>query len=304
MLLATNNNCIFLCKSGCPGSCYDYFSQGKIYHKRKEREKVSISPALSAAWLKMNTNFELQVELSPEKSEEVETQCVTFQNRPSSLEKIKERIEDCCSVPTCIQTITYQNSEVIDSSLADLLYLKSGDKIRVSYLENGAIKEVKHVIKWLSQSIHLLEEFQNLDSLHCEELDGRFEATVGDKDAYEFLSEVLFHPWSDNRTFVNRIHFNFLGGPKLLIEFHKQLIICREKKITISRRVESSHFELLCCDSIASYAMNEKFSRLMIQSGGLETSISSFLSCQADCEEVMENCANSIIMEALRGIVK
>lgn len=249
----------------------------------------------------MNEKFELKVDLSREKSKGIETKCLTFWNRPSSLEEIKEQIEDCCSVPTCIQTITYQNSGVVDSSLCE--YLKSGDTLKVSYLEKGAVKEVKHVIKWLSQSTHLLQEFQNLDSLPCKQSDDKFVATVVDRDAIKFISKVLFNPWSDS-TYVNRIHFDFLGGPKLLIMFHEQLITFREKKITISHRIASSYFELICCVSIASYSMNERFSRLMIQAGGLVTSISSFLSFRADSEEIMRNKAYLYIMEALRGIFK
>ena len=253
----------------------------------------------------MDQKFELSVELSPEISESLRTEILCFSSQPATFKKIKEKVEECCCVPECVQTILYQDNVVSDNSTPQSLYLRSGDTVRVSYPHRGLVNEVKTVVKWLQQCTKVLLKFwEAWNSGKKEIISDESMAILADRTAPRLLVKQLFSPWSDSSTLVNAQHFDYLGGVQVMVNFHKLLLKLRKSNINLSDNVYIPYLEFVCCRGIANYAMNNGCSRRVAQCGGLDSCIASFLIKEADDESLRINSDYTVLVVALRGIFK
>ena len=221
-----------------------------------------------------------------------------------SARKIKEKIEECCCVPECVQTILYQDNVVSDNITPQSLYLRSGDTVRVSYPHRGLVHEVKTVVKWLQQCTEILQKFwEALNSGKKEIISDESMAILADQTAPGLLDKQLFSQWSDSSALVNAQHFDYLQGVHLMVNFHKLLLKLRKNNIDLSN-VYIPYLEFVCCRGIANYAMNNDCSRRVAQCGGLDSCIASFLIKAADDESLRINRDYTVLVVALRGIFK
>lgn len=252
----------------------------------------------------MEREFELNVELFHEKSEAVQTHILIFPSQPATFKEIERRVEECCNIPECVQTLFYQGSEIPDSTDPQSLYLRSGDTVRVSYPDKGLVSEVKSAMKWLQQSIDILAKFHKVQSSGmATNIPDESVAVLSDRTS-RMLDKELFSPWTDPCTLVNAKHFDYLGGPQLLVDFHNCLIKLRKDGVCTDHRIHIPYFEFICCRSIANYAMNNTFSSRAAQCGGLDSCIGSFLIKPADDESLLMYNTYSVVVQALRAIFK
>ena len=253
----------------------------------------------------MEQGFELNVDLIPEESDTFRTETLFFSCQPATFKEIKEKVEERCCVPECVQTILYQGNVVSESSTPQSFYLRSGDTVRVTYPHKGLVHEVKTVVKWLQKCTEVLLKFlEACNSGKKVTISDESAAVLADRNAPLLLEEKLFSEWSDSSTSVNAQHFDYLGGIQLLVNFHKLLVTFRKEDINLSDRVYIPYLEFVCCRAIANYARDIDSSRRLAQCGGLDSCIGSFMIKPADDESLLINNNYAVLIEALRGIFK
>jgi len=247
--------------------------------------------------------FELKVELSKIESRDLLTSTLRFSTVPQSFKDIRREIEDCCSVPMCVQTILYQNSEVSDSATPDSLYMRSGDTVVVLYPEKGQVKEVRQVIKWLQQVYNIMLGFQwALKSDLRPSVSEESRAILINSDVAEQLTS-LFSSWSDSETKVNAEYFYSLGGLELMVKVHKLVVELRKQEGAVYP-VNLPYFEFYCCRAFANFAMDSKFSKCVARCGGLESCIETLLIRPADDQTLKIGTTYMVLVTALRAIFK
>jgi len=248
----------------------------------------------------VRSEFMLKVEFVQENTKFTEMDTLFFTSRPTTFKEVKERIEDLFLIPACVQTLRYEGSVVADIANLENLYLQSGDTVQVCYPAKGATKEVKKAFDWLSQSCKLVRESNESDTIKDSKL--FIQLFMPSRDVYGFLTHDMFATLQD-RILVNCRHFDFLGGLKILVEFHTSLVDIRMKKKFYFVPVPFILFERLCCTAMACFCMNEYLAGRIVQCGGHETLIESFLLRPADNSTLTKDNM-LVIAEGLRGIYK
>ena len=247
----------------------------------------------------MNRDFLLQAELFSEKLKTTELVTLTFSSPPITFQEIKDRIEECCCIPVCVQTLYYQSNEVLPNCSPISLYIRSGDTIRVSYPVKGETKRVLDVVEWLRQSSKILGEIRQLkQEAMVDALENN--AVLSDSRRRNF-SRALFCPYSNPVKYVNSVYFTFLGGVKLLTDFHHHAIALRKENLQTST---IGYFEQMCCQACADYSMYKECAVHLSQSGELENCMATFLKKKADDNSLIYNNEYSTIDIALCAIFK
>ena len=247
--------------------------------------------------------FALAAELIREKSKAKEVKTLTFSSRPITFREVKEEIEGLFLIPTCVQTLRYEDGVVADSTKLETLYLQSGDTIQVFYPAKGATEVVKGAVDWLSKCSSCLKELNEAHAAgSTDTLSREYISTFMNGDAFTFLAEDMFMTEEDSIHDVNCKHFDYLGGIEVIVEFLKQMMETRSRNIRVGVLYLEA-FEGLCCSALGRFCGIEELVGRVIKCGGLESIIKSFLSFPADDKSLSNNCT-MVILEALRGIVK
>ena len=236
-----------------------------------------------------------KIELVRENPKATEILTLSLSNRPTTFSEIKEKIEEHCSIPTCVQTLRYEGCVVADGASPESLYLQNGDTVQVFYPAKGAIQEIKQAIDWLSKCSSLLSGKGGVLSLS--EV-----STFKNRTAIMFISKDMFKTEEYSTREVNCLYFDYLGGLEILVEFHRNLVETRSRNICDILPLHL--FERLCCSVMASFCRNEYLARRIVQCEGLETLIASFLSFPAIAKQVFSKTYGKVILTALCGIYK
>lgn len=253
----------------------------------------------------MTHSFYLQVELVPEKGEFSQTETLNFSSQPITFKEVKEKVEESCSVPECVQTLRYQGCVVPENSTLQSFYLRNGDCLSVSYLHKGQVQEVIGVVQWLQQCTKILTKLEEAGNSGGQKIMSyKSIEALADMQHPNLLADQLFSSWSDSTTLVNAMHFKSLGGTQLLVDFHKLVVKLRHRLNIFAEILSVPYLEYVCCRSIANYARDVETSRHIAQCGGLDSCIGSFLVKPADDESLKFNHNYVVLEEALRGIYK
>jgi len=224
--------------------------------------------------------LELILEMVFEKSNSTSTKKLVLPAYPANFQAVKTRIEECFSIPVCVQKVTYQNNEVLDCWNPRSFYLQSGDMLRVLCPHTGEVAEVQRAVEWLKQCLEIL------DDVWQKRAPGNIKPGKLPKESSEILWSTrnsnliksgLFGSWSRPCTEVNCHHFCALGGVKLLVRFHKLLVQLRQENPQFAYTKYYFYLEMICCQGISLFCLNNELSKLMAGSGGLESCIGSLL---------------------------
>ena len=253
----------------------------------------------------MEKDIEILIELCSSEVSLPEVKTLHFPSLPSTFRQIKERIEACCSIPVCVQTLFYQSVEVTDVCSLSSLYMRSGDTVKVTFPEHGECETVIQSVQWLHQIIPVLEEFKKAKTdTEVNMLYNNYKLILNNMEIYTILTCKLFIPWSEKTKEVNCSQFMFLGGVKLLVTFHKLVIELRHNECSGRLRYLTTLFERICCQAITNFAMDFTCRRHILECGGLEQCIRSFLIKPADDESLHFNYSHDIVGMAAYAICK
>ena len=244
----------------------------------------------------MAVRVELCCSDSPSKSE---MKTLSLPSFPTTFGAIKEKVEESCSVPACVQTAWYQSEEVPDNSNPASLYMRSGDLVRITFPQVGECLLVRTVVKWLKEVVFILrrcvvaEDANRIAAIyhnHCDVLED---------DSADTLTE-LFGPYTSKTKQVNCSHFMALGGIEHLVALHKLAI-----KLRVKGKDLSKYYELICSQTITNLAMDKNCRlHLSCKSGGLDQSIASFLIKPADDGSLIFDKFYEIVDMALSAVCK
>lgn len=250
------------------------------------------------------SDYELLVELHCERSLVSDVRKISFTSTPTTIQEIKEKVEECCSVPVCVQTVYYHSELLLDDCVLSTLYMRSGDSIKVTFPERGECDKVKEVTQWLTAVIPLLRLCQYADETMLEGLNSRNISILVNEEKASLMSRELFYPWNNKVKSVNCSHFVYLNGVDLLVTFHKHAIELRRSNDCQFARYLSTYFEVICSQTVANFAVDFACRRLLFRGEGLEQCIQSFLIKPADDESLLFNHAYSIVDVALYAVCK
>ena len=222
-----------------------------------------------------------------------------FPSFPPTFQVVKEEIEKCCSIPVCVQTMWYQSMEVADNCSPSSLYMRGGDTVKVIFPHIGECEMVKMAVQWLGEVSPILETCKEADTPEF----GQYSNILVDEKVTAILSRKLFYPWTDKTKQVNCSQFISLNGVDLLVTVHRHAIELRKSNNCEFARCLSTYYELICCQTIANFAMDFTCRREVSRCHGLEQCIDSFLIKPAGDESLLFN-HSSIVDVALYAICK
>ena len=227
----------------------------------------------------------LQVDLVCEETKSAKTRCLQLQSDAYTFLDVKKAIERCFSIPVCVQSLLHQSNRVSDTDNLLACYVRDGDVLRVTYPVEGECERVVEVVEWLKKLEDSLNQIKRVSAsqrtLYNTDGQGYFKYKKFVSGTYnemaKDLSLNLVYPWSNRAKYVNKLHFDSLGGVKHLMSIYNTLVGARLSKVTLFR----GHFlEMVCALFVANFTQTFPLRRRIIQHGGLDLSISTFLSAQ------------------------
>ncbi len=213
--------------------------------------------------------------------------------------EIKSRIEEVCSIPACVQKLTYNGAWVADSCTTNSLYLREGDVVQVLCPNKGTVEDVKSVVKWLGVGVQA--PLEGLHQNRTTPLSPESKVILwNNMDMSSYLVRQTLFSWSDpSQQLVNCYHFDYLGGIQLLVKFHELLVKNRQIRPHLSYRNHSRYLEFVCCQTICKFCVNNELCKRMTESGGLQSCIGTFL-----MNGLLKSQDNYFISVALEAIYK
>ncbi len=142
---------------------------------------------------------------------------------PTTVAKLKDKIEEEFSIPVCVQSIRYEGHLLGDSTSLETMRIRPGDTFHVTYSSKGDCREIYSTVTWFalirgslgveapSTITSISFEFKNL-VLH-----GFTEELVDDL-AYKHL-----FPWLDPQKYTNRLYFVQCGGLETMMDVYASL---------------------------------------------------------------------------------
>ena len=165
---------------------------------------------------KVQSQTKYSVVLHCTKTNLSEVNNIHFESPPVNTLDIKEQIEKQFSIPVCVQVLAFEGCTLKGSTSLSALRIREGDTFRVDYLAKGDCSELMDSISWLEQLLKAVASNSNLiDITKIRKL------------------RSFFSPRSDpsSRTYVNKIHFVFNGGFKMIMKIYEFLLQKQWKKM-------------------------------------------------------------------------
>ena len=201
------------------------------------------------------------------------TGSVNFKTPPRTALDVKRAVQFAHSIPTCVQTLTYDSTELRDGDALDSS-LRSGDTFRISYQAEAKCADIADCIDWLNTLKKSLEDDKGLlpvgDMSSQTSMLVSLGATEGMTDN---LSIQFFYPWSDKVKYVNKLHFLATGGLQVLTALHSQLVDVPWEHLPYKLR----YIEYVCVQSIANFSQTFPLRRMAVKEGALENCVKSLL---------------------------
>ena len=260
----------------------------------------------------MENALEIAVEIVLEDINSTITEVLLFPTSTASLEDVKTRIEECYSIPVCVQKIIFRGTGDFDDDL-----LQSGNILSVFCPREGDVGEVKSVTEWLKQCVEILKYLLQNSS----DPNGKGKATatlpkkstlpeksveiLWNKGNLNLIENHLFNCWLNPSTEVNCQHFYSLGGVDLLVKYHKLLLQLRQSGCNVELGKSTLYLEWLCCKAICGFCCNNEMARLVADSGALGGCIGSLLiKVEWDGKSMVNDQSFRTIVMALCAICK
>ena len=228
-----------------------------------------------------------QVELTRKDDDVTKTKRLKISSQPLTFLDIKKAIEKSFSIPACVQTLLYQSCLVKDSDSLLSHYVRSGDTLQVAYPSEGNCERVIEVVKWLKRLADAIGRIK-MPSVHMctfNQSDDGYLDYARVLESPEFievcrdLSVNLMYPWTDNTKYVNKVHFEHLGAVRLVMSVYFFMTLARRNKISLFGR---HLLENVCSLFVANFTQTFSLRRSVIQAGGLDLCINTFITEDLD----------------------
>ena len=180
----------------------------------------------------------------------------------SSVQQIKEYLEEKYDIPVCLQTLRYSSVVLKQDTSVASLRLRHGDELQVSYYAKAECQEMRRVMRWLEAFVNCV--------VHGREFPQDVDEEV---DLLESLSFELFLPWTTPVKLANKKVFVSNGGLNLTIQLHKYLLTHQWEQLPkLLKIMEAQVLQVLwhLCETLP-------FKQAVLNQGCLRSSIMSLL---------------------------
>ena len=245
-----------------------------------------------------------QVELICNEANTTTVKNLAFSSFPRTFLDIKKSVEKFFSIPVCVQTLLYQSSKVRDVDDLSSSYIRSGDVIQVVYPIEGECEKVAEVVAWLRELANvfrthaILNEMGSgkvlfeLDDLGYHKYGGLL--TGENTELARDLSLNLLFPWSSKSKYINKLHLDSLDVVELVMLVYKSIQHARLSNYSMFR---GDFLECVCALFVANFTQTFPLRKRIVQHGGLNHCISTFL--MTDAGNVAQSDAIEVSLYAI-----
>lgn len=233
--------------------------------------------------------FSLVLNCSSRKS--TKTATLLLPSAPACALDVKKQIESDFSVPVCVQTLTHHSSVLRDTEKLDPAHLRNGDTFEVTYPAESDYKDVELAVDWMISWVELLENKSTMSPAEFNRqrqhlfLNGVFQSNNA-----ENLSINLFLPWDDERKYVNKLHFDSIGGLNILITLYSLIA----SQVWDNMGLQLRHMECVCLQSLVNFCQTFPLRRRVVALDGLSPCMRSLLRKQLERGSIVEGSDRSI----------
>ena len=244
-----------------------------------QRFTKNVDSAVNKARQRMDDLY--RVELVCEETKSTEVSSLKLQSHPSTFLDIKKAIEESFSVPVCVQTLLHQSCKVADQDDPLSSYIRSGDTFTVHYPAKGDCERVIKAVKWLKQLADAVShrlQYHRLGTFHSSLITNDYQTLVFEDETSRDFCLNLMYPWTDKTKYVNKLHFDSLGGVELALNVYNTFVTARSHEIILFK---SHYMEVVCSLFVANFTHTFPLRRRILEHGGLELSMKTFLKSQS-----------------------
>ena len=143
---------------------------------------------------------------------------------PTTIKDIKEKIEEHFSIPSCLQTLSYDAYQLSNDALLETARIRAGDTFHISYSAEADCEGINTVVMWfIAVSVHLHQEDPTLSNMQIsEDFEELLSSGIND-ELMETLAFKYLFPWLDVQKYANRLYFVSCGGLDLVMSVYNKL---------------------------------------------------------------------------------
>ena len=233
-----------------------------------------------------------RVELLCEEDKTTQIKSLTLQLHPDhTFLDVKKAIERCFSIPVCVQSLLHQSNRVSDTDNLLACYVRDGDVLQVTYPAEGECERVVEAVEWLKKLEDSLSRLRQYHSVGVRKNTdhgvaffdrqkkdySEYGALVSSRESKKFAKAISFelgYPWKNKTKYVNKLHFHSLGGTEVMMRAYSYLVEARNRNSGLYKQL---FLESTCALFIANFTQTFPLRRCIVEHGGLDLCISSFL---------------------------
>lgn len=198
---------------------------------------------------------------------------ISLPNLPSTTEELKSAIESSCSVPACVQDLSFECHPLTGTHDVKLARIRSGDTITVKYLAEGNCQEILEIISWMGVVRAILKQekpsvTRGISECLYELLTSAIEFRYMENLAFDYL-----YPWLDAKKYANKLFFLSNGGLHIMMELYS-LLVRESWKMQL---LKMKHLEYGILRVLWNFSETFSLRREIIRLGGLEMCMQSLM---------------------------
>ncbi len=143
---------------------------------------------------------------------------------PTTIARIKEKIEEDFSIPATVQSLKYEGHFLGDGTSLVMMKIRSGDTFHVTYLSEGDCKKIQGTVTWFSLIRDVLTaETPSKTKPISTELSDLITRGFNER-LIESLAYKYFLPWQDPRKYANRLYIVQCGGLQIIMDVYASIL--------------------------------------------------------------------------------
>ena len=205
-------------------------------------------------------SFQLQLYRSTDSS--LEENLLRLSTLPETVEELKAAVEDHYSIPRCLQTLSIGDREIKTGD--DPADLRSGDVIKVTYLCDVPMKQIKQLTECVQKVKELARSTSKLDNDLIEECN---EFLFGIRDK-------ILYPWLSDTATASRMCLEQLGGVDAVLSL---LELLQTNFPWAERSREGQNLEEMLLAFLQNFAETPKSQEPVVRRGGFKLMLTALM---------------------------
>lgn len=260
-----------------------------IYMAIKASPKLSLLPPAStlgrgSAGSDEDSGITFKLQLNCHARRTTEIKPLKMSCLPLTAFAIKKAIQEQFSIPTCLQTVSYQYHVLADDDHMPSLYhhMRNDDILTVDYMCEADLPAIKEILNWINSVNTVLLYQANSRPTLASTRAVHMAALPAMTHEYHKTMALNIFGWLDARTMVNKIYFKESENINRLLEMYKAVMRLRWRRVPDAY----SYLESFCVQVLAKFAEPVEFRRYLYHCNAFDLAIESFLRMRVELQEV------------------